>query len=238
MPVRARPEQAPYFPASRQITPIPGPDSEVLALARLVAGQPRMRARRVLSASAPGTWVLDDAALVAAALLVAVILSRGVLNRSVLNRSVLNRSVLNRSVLNRGVLRLSVLSRGVLGAIVGRRGRVNRQVCGTVGAAQRCIAGEPGQLNGRSPDTLGAAASIGRHRESVIRVRPQAGLVWVLAGRLNLRRQRGQLVAAPLADDREGLPVQHEPERDLIWQARLVKTRDRGDAEQRSIYAA
>jgi hypothetical protein len=82
------------------------------------------------------------------------------------------------------------------------------------------------------------AAAAGRNREPVVRIRPQAGLVGIVAGRLNLRRQRGKLVAATLADDRERLPVQHQPERDLIRPARLVVARDRYDAEQRSIYAA
>jgi len=85
---------------------------------------------------------------------------------------------------------------------------------------------------------LGAAARPGRNREPVIRVGPRRSLAGILASGLNLRRQRRQLVAAALADDRERLPVQREPERDLVWHARLVVARDRRYAEQRSIYAA
>ena len=85
---------------------------------------------------------------------------------------------------------------------------------------------------------LGTAARPGRNREPVIRVGPRRSLAGILASGLNLRRQRRQLVAAALADDRERLPVQREPERDLVWHARLVVARDRRYAEQRSIYAA
>jgi len=55
---------------------------------------------------------------------------------------------------------------------------------------------------------------------------------------LHLRRERGQLVAAPLADDRERLRVPDQPERDLIGPADLVVARDSRNAEQRAIYAA
>ena len=193
--MRARPEQAPNFSAAGQITPVPGPQREVLALARLEAGQSGKRARSALNPRAAGTLVLADAALADAAL---VAVGLVVAARLVVASPLLLAAALDRGMLGRGML---------------------------------------GELNGRCLDARRAAA-IGRNREPVIRVRPPARLVWILAGHLNLRRQRGQLVAAPLSDDREGLPVQHQAERDLIRQACLVKTRDRRDAEQRSIYAA
>jgi hypothetical protein len=44
-----------------------------------------------------------------------------------------------------------------------------------------------------------------RSREPVVRVRPGPCLFWVFAGRLDLRGQLRELVAAALADDREWL---------------------------------
>jgi hypothetical protein len=119
------------------------------------------------------------------------------------------------------VLQAATLARGVLGAVLAAAA-LRAAVLGAsvLGCATR------------------GAAVVGRNREPVIRVRPQACLAGILAGRLDLRRQRGKLVAATLADNREGLPVQHQPERDLIRPARLVMTRDRRHAQQRSIYAA
>jgi hypothetical protein len=105
-------------------------------------------------------------------------------------------------------------------------------------AGRRRGVGRPGRLNGTRRVTPGEPSAVGRNREPVVRIRPQASLAGILAGRLNLRRQRGKLMAAALADNREGLPVQHEPERDLVRPARLVMARDRRHAEQRSIYAA
>ena len=217
MPVRARSEQAPHFPAARQIPPIPGPEGEVLPLARLEAGQPRKRARSVLSASAPGTRVLGAAALVAA---------------------LLDAAGLGCAGLGCNERSASLLGRGALGTVLGRGGWVDRPVGGAVGAGQRRSVGEPGGLIGTRLVTLGATVAVGRNREPVVRIGPQAGLPRILAGHLNLSRQGGKLMAATLADDREELPVQHQPERDLIRPARLVMARDRRHAEQRSIHAA
>lgn len=85
---------------------------------------------------------------------------------------------------------------------------------------------------------LGTAARPGRNREPVVRIGPRGSLAGIRASGLNLSRQRRQLMAAALPDDRERLPVKREPERDLIRHAGLVMARDRRYAEQRSIYAA
>jgi len=135
-------------------------------------------------------------------------------------------------------------ARAVLDGDLGRGRRARRQLVrrpSAAGAGRRGNAGQPGGLIGMRRMTPGAAdavGAVGRNREPVGRIRPPASLVGILAGRLNLRRQRGQLMTATLTDHRERLPVQHQTQRDLIRPASPVMARDRYHAEQRSIYAA
>ncbi len=129
------------------------------------------------------------------------------------------------------VLGAPVLGTRVLAAATLRRGA-------QIAAVQGRVVAGPRELSQMSLVTLGAAARPGRNRKPVVRIGPRRSLAGILARGLNLRRERRQLVAAALADDREGLPVQCEPERDLVRHARLVMARDRRYAEQRSIYAA
>ncbi len=90
---------------------------------------------------------------------------------------------------------------------------------------------------GRVAGPIGAGGLAGQG-ESVIRVRPAARLFRVLHGGLHLGRQRRELMAAPLADHGERLPVAHEPQGDVVDDARTVTARDGRNAKQRAVYAA
>jgi len=81
------------------------------------------------------------------------------------------------------------------------------------------------------PDAVGLG-------EPVVGVWPVSGLLGILARGLDLRGERRELMAAPLADDGERLPVPDQPQRHLVRLPGLVVTRDGSDAEQRTIYAA
>lgn len=77
-----------------------------------------------------------------------------------------------------------------------------------------------------------------RFGEPVVRIWPVPGLLRVIARGLDLRCERRELIAAPLADHGERLPVPDQPQRYLVRLPGLVMTRDSSDAEQRAIYAA
>jgi hypothetical protein len=154
-----------------------------------------------------------------------------VLGPRVLGPRVLDPRVLGPRVLDPRVLGPRVLGPPILAAATLGRGA-------QIAAGQGRVVAGPRELSQMGLVALGTAARPGRNREPVVRIGPRRNLAGILASGLNLRRQRRQLVAAALADDREGLPVQREPERDLVWHACLVAARDRRYAEQRSIYAA
>jgi hypothetical protein len=59
----------------------------------------------------------------------------------------------------------------------------------------------------------------------------------IVTGGANLRRQRRELVAAPLAHGREWLRVLHELERHFVRPANPVQARNGLNTEQRTIYA-
>jgi hypothetical protein len=77
-----------------------------------------------------------------------------------------------------------------------------------------------------------------RDREPVVRIRPAAYLLGILAGRLDLRGQGAELVTASLPDDGERPPVPRQPERHLVGPARTVMAENRRHVEQRPVYAA